>query len=380
MTDWRDRFGRSGLGPGVRGFLRWWGGALAAWVPVRWRGLFGLAHDRLLLTPRDDEAGLQRQALDATSALATLPLPLDAADLARLLPSSLAGLPRWLLLPAAQVLRRPLGLPAAAADRLREVVGFEIDRQTPFTAAQVHYDVRLLDRYGDRIEVELVAVPRAALDRALEQLGPVSATLAGADVIDGDGEPLGVNLLPAVARSRREDPMRRWNALLVAAALLALVAAGWQSLHNRRAAADVLARSIDSRIGEARRAAAQRQQLADLVEGQAFLEQMRASRPAAIEILDEVTRRLPDNSYLEKLSLQGDKMTLVGLSADASALVGQLEGAQTWRKPALTGALQTDPATRRDRFSLSADLAGPEPAPAPAPATPARAADDAGLL
>ena len=377
MMDWRDRFSRSGFGPGLRGFLRWWGGALVSWLPIRWRGLFGLGHDRLLLTPHGDEADLQRQVLDATAALASLPLPLDAADLARLLPSSLAGLPSWLLLPAAQVLRRPLGLPAAAADRLREVVGFEIDRQTPFTAAQVHYDVRVLDRYGDRIEAELVAVPRAALDRALAQLGPVSVALAGADVVDGDGEPLGVNLLPAPARSRREDPMRRWNAVLAVVAVLALVAAGWQSLHNRRAAADALARSIDGRIGEARHVAAQRQQLADLVEGQAFLEQMRASRPAAIEILDEITRRLPDNSYLEKLSLQGDKMTLVGLSTDASALVGQLEGAQTWRKPALIGALQADPATRRDRFSLSATLAGPEPVPTPAPS--ARAADDAGL-
>ena len=40
---------------------------------------------------------------------------------------------------------------------------------------------------------------------------------------------------------------------------------------------------------------------------------MRASRPAAIEVLNEVTHRLPDNSYLEKLSLQGDRMMLVGL-------------------------------------------------------------------
>lgn len=376
MSNWRDRWGLAG-GSGIRGFLRWWGGALASWLPARWRGLIGLAHDRLLLTPLGDEAELRRQSMDASTALAKLPLPLDAVGLARALPLAMAGLPRWVLLPSTQVLRRPLGLPAAAAERLREVVGFEIDRQTPFTAAQVHYDVRMLGRHGDRIEVELVAVPRATLDRALAQLGTVSATLAGVDVPDGDGEPLGVNLLPAGARRRREDPMRRWNVILAACAGLALVAAGWQTLHNRRAAADTLARRIDGRIDQARRVAAQRQRLADLVEGQAFFEQKRAARPAAIEVLDEITRRLPDGSYLEKLSLQGDRMTLVGLSADASALVGQLEGAQNWRKPALTGALQTDPATRRDRFNLTATLAGPEPAPAAAPTKPA---NDAGLL
>jgi general secretion pathway protein L len=46
----------------------------------------------------------------------------------------LSDLPRWLLLPAGSALRRRLPLPAAAANRLRDVVGFEIERQTPFAA------------------------------------------------------------------------------------------------------------------------------------------------------------------------------------------------------------------------------------------------------
>lgn len=378
MRDWREKLGlRGGFGLGARGLLRWWWGALTSWVPLRWRGLLGLAHDRLLLSPRGDEAGLLLQSLDRTAPLAAVPLPLDAATLVQVLPSSLAGLPRWLLLPAEQALRRSLVLPAAAAERLRDVVGYEIDRQTPFTAAQVHYDVRVLGRRGEHIEVELVAVPRAALERALARLGAVATTLAGADVPDVDGEPLGVNLLPRAVRSRREDPMRRWNLALAACAALALLAAGWQMLHNRRAAADALAQSIDARMDEARHAAVKRQLLADLVDGQAFLDHKRAARPAMIEVLNEVTRRLPDGSYLEKLSVQGDQLSLIGLSDDAPALVGRLEGATIWRKPALTGALQADPGSRRDRFSLDATLAGA--APAPAPTATAKPRDDAGL-
>ncbi|MFT3763163.1 MAG: type II secretion system protein GspL [Pseudoxanthomonas sp.] len=369
MTDWRDRFGFKGArGLGVRGFLRWWGGALATWVPARWRGPLGLARDRLLLSPDGGEASLLRQVHDGTAELATLPLPLAAVDLERLLPPSLASLPRWLLLPAAQVLRRPLSLPAAAADRLRDVVGFEIDRQTPFTAAQVHFDVRVLGRHGDRLEAELVAVPRATVERALAKLGAVSASLVGADVPAADGGMLGVNLLPPDARRSREDPMRHWNRILAACTVLALAAAGGQLLHNRRAAADALARSIDAEAGDARRVAVQRQQLVDLVEGQAFLERKRASRPAAIEVLDEITRRLPDNSYLEKLSIQGDQLSMIGFSADAPALVGQFEGAPIWSKPALIGALQPDPATRRDRFSLAATLTAPAAVPTPSAA------------
>ena len=57
--------------------------------------------------------------------------------------------------------------------------------------------------------------------------------------------------------------------------------------------------------------------------------------------------------------------------AQAAALVGKLEGAKQWRAPALSGALQQDPRTRSDRFTLVAQLndasadvpaAGKEPA------------------
>jgi general secretion pathway protein L len=83
--------------------------------------------------------------------------------------------------------------------------------------------------------------------------------------------------------------------------------------------------------------------------------------------MDELSRRLPDATYLEKLAVEDDRLTLIGLSSDASALVPQLEGSPLWISPALTGALQPDPRTHRDRFTLMANIAvkpgaGKEPA------------------
>ena len=96
---------------------------------------------------------------------------------------------------------------------------------------------------------------------------------------------------------------------------------------------------------------------ADAVEGQAYLDQLRRGQPSAIEVLDELTRRLPDTTYLEKVAIENDRLTLIGLSSEASSLVGRLEGSKLWRAPALTGALQPDPRSGRDRFTLTADLA-----------------------
>ena len=94
-----------------------------------------------------------------------------------------------------------------------------------------------------------------------------------------------------------------------------------------------------------------------MVEGAAFFERQRAARPTATEVWDELSRRLPDGSYLEKFAIEGDQLQLIGLSREASSLVGKLEGSPLWHTPSLTGVLQGDSASRGERFTLAAQLA-----------------------
>ncbi|WP_149195456.1 PilN domain-containing protein [Luteimonas suaedae] len=368
----RQRFGRVGgrLRPGMHGFWSWWTRALLSWLPLRVRELLGLVEQRLLLRREGAELAVILERGGQLRVLGILPwpaLPPDGDVLGRVLRPQAAELPRWLLLPASAGLRRRMALPVAAADRLREVLGFEIDRQTPFAAAEVCFDARLLGRRDDgQLDVELVVVPRAALEAALAALGPLADGLAGADLDDGRGETLGINLLPEARRHRRVDPWQRWNLALAAVAVIAVAAGLWQVLENRRAAAEAFAQASQPRIEQARAASAQRQQLDDLIEGMRYLEDMRAARPTMVELLDELSRRLPDNTYLEKLAIENERLLLIGLSNEASALIGQLEDSALWRSPALTGALQPDPRSRRDRFTLTAEVAVAAPPAAPA--------------
>ncbi len=361
MTALRGRLGVQSLRAG--GFFAWWGRSLAAWLPRAWRTTLGLDRGRLLLGIDDDALQLRLQDGDGLRDIGRMPLPteleVDGNDvLAAVLSPSLAELPRWLLLPAGACLRRQLVLPAAAAERLRDVVGFEIDRQTPFAAEDAAYDARLLSRReGDgQLDAELVVVPRAALEAQRNALGAQARWLAGADVAGSDGQPLGVNLLPPVARFAQSDPWRAWNLALIGVAVLAIAAALWQMLDNRRTAADAFAVVAGRQAEAARKVSVQRQRLVDLVQGQAFLDKSRGGRATTVEVLDELSRRLPDDTYLEKLALEGDRLTLIGLSNEASALVGKLEGSKLWHAPALTGALVPDPRTKRDRFTLVAEL------------------------
>ncbi|MET0327824.1 MAG: PilN domain-containing protein [Luteimonas sp.] len=366
----------------ARGFLSWWGTALAAWLPRRTHEVFGLASRRLLLAGDGPDIALRLQDADGTRDLARVPrASLDQAagdPLAALLASRTVDLPRWLLLPARSGLRRHMTLPEAAGDRLHDVLGFEIDRQTPFSAADVRYDHRVIGRRDDgQIEVELVVVPRAAIDAQLAALGPVAPTLAGIDLA-GEAGPLGVNLIDDARRGRREDPQRRLQVWILVIAVLLTAFGLWQMRDNRAAAADALEARVASEAARARTASVQRQQLTDLREGMVFLQAQRAARPLAVEVLDELARRLPDSTSLEKAAIEGDRVLLIGLSTEASALVGQLSGSSLWRAPALAGALQNDPRTRSDRFTLTAELVPPPraaSAPASTPQEPVRADD-----
>ncbi|MDQ3159996.1 MAG: PilN domain-containing protein, partial [Pseudomonadota bacterium] len=162
--------------------------------------------------------------------------------------------------------------------------------------------------------------------------------------------------LPEPQRKVRANPWRWWNLLFAALFLIGLTLGLAQVLANRREAARQLQADVDIRSAQARTVAKQRQRLIDSVEGGVYLQQQRTLRPAVVEIMDELARRLPDGTYLEKAAIEGGQLTLIGLSNQAAALVGKLEGARPWNAPALSGALQPDPRSRSDRFTLVAQL------------------------
>lgn len=348
-------------GRGIRGFLAWWGTGLASWLPLRWRQLLSASGDRLVLQVEGDGVRLSRQVAGELQELATLPVlesrGVQADPLANVLSDSAVDLPRWLLLPAASGLRRILQLPGAARERLREVLGFEIERQTPFAASDVVYDGRVLGVRDDgQLQVELVVVPRTRFDAANHALAGLSSWLAGIDLADADGRPLGINLLPVVQRRVRANPWRWWNLVFAVLFLLGAGMGATKIVANRSDAAAKLQADVGVRSAQAREVAQQRQRLVDAVEGGIYLQQQRNARPSAVEVLDELARRLPDGTYLEKASIEGGQLTVIGLSNQAAALVGKLEGARQWHAPALSGALQPDSRTRNDRFTLVAQL------------------------
>lgn len=339
-------------------FWRWWRDGLLAWLPAgvrRWRA--GSAR-RLVLAMEDGAWVLTREEIG------------QVRELDRMDPSSpdwkaLAGWfrtekPReWVVrFPASQALNRVLTLPLAAEKNLRQVTGFEMDRLTPFSAAQVYYDAAVLERHPEsrRLRVELTALPRSAVEPALAELQQQGLSPDALEVA-GDRR---LNLLPPEQRPRRGLWGRRWRAAVISISLLLVAAAALLPIWQQR----VLVLEALDRVGQAQKAAKQalnlRDQLDKTLETSRMLARKKQSIPARVDLLRELTAILPDDTWVDRLQIKGDSVQIIGQSGKASALIGIVEASKLFNGAAFTSPVTTDPRTGKERFMLSARV-GREP-------------------
>lgn len=366
------RMQRAWHGSPLPGFFAWWGRELRACLPARMAAWFERHASWYLLALEADEVTLRaagsehvRARIDTTQAEALQQTAWrDALSGADPQDVRLA-----LCLPANKVLRRQLYLPAAARADLRRVVGYDMDRQTPFRVGDVCFDVRPLGIAADgRLKVELVLTPRRELEPLLQRLAIMGARVDAVDVADGDGR-LGVNLLDAAARPSHPHPRRRLNLVLagLVIVLLALIMGQW--LHNRRSTLAAMQAQVEALHGRARQVTALRNQLVQRLGATGFLIRQRAQSPAMIDVLADVTHRLPDATWLERLSVDATgHVALQGQSPHATQLLKRMAGSAYLGDPGFQGVIQTDARTGKERFFMTAQLHAPTAASAPASA------------
>jgi general secretion pathway protein L len=339
-------------------FLAWWGGELRALLPVRWRSWFADGADWYLLQVDGDSWSLRRRGhaeslAQWNEAVEVMPARAFAMALQQV---DREDLRVALLLPAVQVLRRSLSLPLAARDNLHQVVGFEMDRQTPFGVAQVYYAVRELQATAPagRCQVELVAAARAGVDPLLARLRAQGIAVDAVDVAVADDR-LGVNLLPPEQRPRRVHPRRRLNLILAAGVVLLLLLVGLEWRHNREAALAAMQAEVAAMRGDAAQVASLRQQLQDNAGAAGFLAQRKRDTVGMLELLRDATARLPQGTWLERFSVDNTgQIGMQGQSQQAAKLLDALKDSSVITDAGFQGSIQPDASTGKERFYLTA--------------------------
>lgn len=335
--------------------LDWWRDGLLAWLPIGVRHWLAGSTQRLVIAVDDRECVLIREEMGQTQELERLDQrPIDGNSIAAWIKRG--KFRYWTLrFPASQALIRAFTLPLAAEKNLRQVAGFEMDRLTPFTATQVYYDVIVLERQSEqrRLRVELTALPRSIVDPVLSSLQqrrvpPDTVAVANAHP--------SLNLLPPEQRPHRGRWGQRLHAGLIVMSLLlitvAMVLPVWQQRSLAIGAMIAAQRLQDT----ANQALTLRDQLDQTLTNSRMLMQKKKNMPLKIEVLRELTAIFPDDTWVDRLQINGETLQITGQSAKASALIGIVESSKLFNGTSFLSPVSTDARTGKERFVLGARI------------------------
>lgn len=343
-------------------FLRWWTEELRQAMPASWQQKLQHALRRATLVVRNDSLSV---GIDENRSLETLEVFSMAQDAVLqkqqvedlLLKNELQEAPRFLLMELESVLNRELKLPLAAEANLAQVLSFEMDRQTPFRASDVYFDWKILGRNNDtgQLRLEIFVIPRIEVDQAVSAVTDRGFNLSGVDIIDGD-KALGLNLLPAERRFRSVNRKARMNLALGAACAVLLAMVMAQSIYLREHQVAELEEAIAEVQGEAREVMKIKKQIEESSEAAGFLATRRAEVPLAIEVLADITRILPDDTYLDRLVITNSSVQLQGKSQNAQRLIELVNESGLLDEAAFRGSTRLDARSGLEIFEVNAEI------------------------
>lgn len=128
-----------------------------------------------------------------------------------------------------------------------------------------------------------------------------------------------INLLPH-RQIKRAERQRQFNLMLVATvvAASAVVFMGWSfidsRIQNQQSRNDRLEKAsaeLDKQIEEIKNL---KEQINAVLERKQVVENLQTNRSQAVVILDELSRQLPDGTYIKSIKQQGATITVIGVS------------------------------------------------------------------
>jgi general secretion pathway protein L len=257
-----------------------------------------------------------------------------------------------LRLPPGAVLERQVALPLAAEQGFERLAEYEMDRFTPFTAAEVFWSAEVLhrDRAQQRLSLLITLAPKAVLAPLLHRLARLGVRPTD---IEGRGSSGALRrIVLARPNQRRQRRMVAFAAGTCAVLAAACIAVPFLRQSQARARVELEIAALQPRVAEVD---ALHRSLESASAGNDVIGGEHARLGDALAAVATLTELLPDDTFLTALSLRQRQLTIDGESAGAARLIGVLSA-----DPSIRNASFAAPVTRSqggtDVFSIRAEL------------------------
>lgn len=350
------------IGASISGFFQWWGGELRALVPARAPATGRNRTPRLVLEVTGGRGHVWREANGMMTPLAEDVAATPQALAAAIATAGPSPLPVVVRVPIDDCLERIVPLPVHGRDRFPEILKLDLERATPFRASDVLTAFIVPD---ERSETGLVAVRHLVLRRdkidhwlaALAASGHPAQSLDCWDAAANTALPVDFLAATSATRSSQAGGRSRVTALLGGALVLATVAGVTWSRRQAEALDTVRLATVSARETAMR---AQRS-LDGAVGTLGDLAALRAlsTGPASVsDVLDTLTRLIPDQAFVQDLRIDGGTIELSGLAQTAAVLLPILERAPLFTDAAFTAPVLLDPTAGKERFTIRLKIRG----------------------
>jgi len=264
-----------------------------------------------------------------------------------------------LQLPAGDVLRPVVRLPYASKRVLRSALTYELEKLSPVSPDEVYFDFQILgrDRAENAADIELRIIRRDIVD-AKAQLCRAAGLAVAAIRFEGDPRDADPATFPVDRGASLRGRWRRNNLAIAGGAVLALLIALTFVTYMR--GSDALDAFTDQVANEGIRAARveQLQSRIDRTTQQlAFLGQQKRA-PLFVAILADVSRTLPDGTWISEFDMTGNKIRIEGFSHSASDLIAVFDRSGRFANAQFAAPVTQGASPGVERFDLTFEIVG----------------------
>jgi len=253
---------------------------------------------------------------------------------------------------------RPLELPQRATEFLDGIIRAQIDRLTPWTAAEAAFGWSRTSPAGnDRIIVTVAATARALLAPYLQTLteyGAQSIAVFTTPPGQAAADPIKVAEEQAAGSLDIGRIRQILSVTLVAAAIAAAGAVAGSAFVSINL--DTQNDQLTQQIATFRAAAKNSRELAagSLAAAQHTVEVRKHTRPSSVMIVEALSQILPDDTYATELRIEDNKIQLVGVTHNAPALIGLIERSGLFARATFFAPTTRSSTEAGERFHIEA--------------------------
>lgn len=333
--------------------LRWWGDSLYRGLPTPLRFLFRSDMPRLGFKLVNDQT-LEVSWADGAKHQRCAEYRLDGAlDVKRLVKKHAKARQYHLelILDNTQVLKFQHTFPEAVQENLNQVVAYQLDRLTPFSADKLYFDVKIAQHNKTRqeIQADIYIAPIKPVEQLKQQLYAQGIpkfdriSLANSDLT-----------LRAVTESEADTKQPSWSYIPLYFLITALVLSlALPTMYKQRRLDQ-----INHALHQLRQHTSAQLELRDkLMAAEAsllFVQQRQKNTPSTLLVLEQLSQLIPRHTWLERLEIREQEVHLRGESSQALSLLDVLESAPHFSQVSFRSPITRSPNSEHERFYLQA--------------------------